>query len=66
MGSAYLQFEEAAKGSISKGKRADLVLLSDDPARIAPSGIEAIRVLTTIIGGKVAFERRNGRETFGF
>jgi predicted amidohydrolase YtcJ len=66
MGSAFLQFEDKEKGSLSVGKRADLVLLSADPARVAPREIETIQVLTTIIGGKVAFERTGQRETFGF
>jgi predicted amidohydrolase YtcJ len=66
MGSAHLQFEEADKGSISVGKRADLVLLSSDPARVAPDDIEKIQVAATIIGGKVAFERVAGKPSFSW
>jgi len=57
MGSAYLQFEEKVKGSITPGKRADIVILSADPNQTPPDEIETIKVMTTIIGGKVAFER---------
>ncbi|NDC59643.1 MAG: hypothetical protein EBZ50_12645 [Alphaproteobacteria bacterium] len=57
MGSAYLQFEEKVKGSITPGKRADVVILSADPNQTPPDEIETIKVMTTIIGGKVAFER---------
>ena len=57
MGSAYLQFEDKVKGSITPGKRADVVILSADPSQTPPDEIETIKVMTTIIGGKVAFER---------
>jgi predicted amidohydrolase YtcJ len=57
MGSAYLQFEENEKGSITPGKRADIVVLGADPGSVPPDNIETIQVMTTIIGGKVAFER---------
>ncbi|MFM9828239.1 MAG: amidohydrolase [Sphingomonas sp.] len=64
MGSAYLQFEEKERGSISVGKRADFVILSDDPSRVAPEKISAITVLTTIIGGKTMFELVNGKPRY--
>jgi predicted amidohydrolase YtcJ len=57
MGSAFLQFEENEKGSIMPGKRADIVILSADPNSVPPDQIEDIKVMATIIGGKVAFER---------
>jgi predicted amidohydrolase YtcJ len=57
MGSAFLQFEEDEKGSITPGKRADIVILSADPASVAAEDIETIDVVMTIIGGKIAFER---------
>jgi len=54
---AYASFEEGAKGSISPGKLADLVVLSDDPAQIAPEEIRNIRVMLTIVDGEVVWER---------
>jgi predicted amidohydrolase YtcJ len=57
MGSAFLQFEEDEKGSITPGKRADIVILSADPTSVEPEDIETIDVVTTIIGGRIAFER---------
>jgi predicted amidohydrolase YtcJ len=54
--SAYASFEENIKGSISQGKLADLVLLSNDPTRIATEQIKEIKVETTMIGGKVVWE----------
>jgi predicted amidohydrolase YtcJ len=53
---AYTSFEENIKGSISPGKLADLVILSDDPLRVPPGKIGDIKVQITIIGGKVVWE----------
>jgi predicted amidohydrolase YtcJ len=61
MGSATLQFEENEKGSLTPGKLGDLVILSADPYRTDPLKIETIKVDTTIIGGKVVFERSGAR-----
>jgi len=51
--SAYAGFEEAHKGSIEPGKLADLIVLSEDPFAIPPDGLREVRVVTTLIGGKV-------------
>jgi predicted amidohydrolase YtcJ len=51
--SAYAGFEEAHKGSIEPGKLADLIVLSEDPFAIPPEGLREVRVVTTLIGGKV-------------
>jgi len=54
--SAYASFEEGIKGSITPGKLADMVLLSDDPTTCPPEGIKDIRVGMTISGGEVVWE----------
>jgi len=54
---AYATFDEKEKGTIAKGKLADLVLLSDDPTAVSPEHIKDIKVEMTIIGGKVVWER---------
>ena len=54
---AFAQFEETTKGSISVGKRADLVILSANPVTVSPDKISAIRVERTIWGGKTVFQR---------
>ena len=59
-GSAYAEFQEAEKGTIARGKLADLVILSDDIFRIAPAAIKDVRVVTTIVGGKVVYTRPTG------
>jgi len=52
---AYAQFEESVKGSISVGKRADLVVLSENPAKAPPEKIRDIRVVRTIVSGKTVY-----------
>jgi len=53
LGSAYAAFEEGLKGSIERGKLADCVVLSADPAAVDPDTIRDIAVEQTIIGGVV-------------
>jgi predicted amidohydrolase YtcJ len=57
MGSAYAEFQEKEKGSITPGKLADVVLLSDDIFSIAPEKIKDVQVVTTVLGGRVIYER---------
>jgi predicted amidohydrolase YtcJ len=53
---AYASYEEDSKGSISPGKLADYVMLSDDP-HDAPDKILDIELVRTVVGGEVMFER---------
>jgi predicted amidohydrolase YtcJ len=50
---AYASFEENTKGTITAGKLADLVILEKDPRKVPPSLISRIRVLKTMVGGKI-------------
>ncbi len=54
---AYEYFEEKEKGSLEKGKIADLVILSDDPTTIDPARIKDIQVLETIKEGKSIYKK---------
>jgi predicted amidohydrolase YtcJ len=54
---AYAAFEEDLKGSLTPGKLADVVILSKDILTVPEEEIPSAQVLTTIIGGKVLFER---------
>jgi predicted amidohydrolase YtcJ len=56
MGSAYAEFQESEKGSITPGKLADMVLLNEDIFSIAPERIRDVRVLKTLVGGRVVFD----------
>jgi predicted amidohydrolase YtcJ len=57
-GSAYGEFQENVKGTLEPGKVADLVILSEDIFTIDPITIRGVRVLTTIVDGKIVFEAR--------
>jgi predicted amidohydrolase YtcJ len=57
MGSAYAEFQEKEKGSITPGKLADLVLLSDDIFQLDPKKIGDVQVDLTMVGGKVVWNR---------
>jgi predicted amidohydrolase YtcJ len=54
---AFASFEEDEKGTLVRGKLADLVLLDRDLTRIPPETIRDARVLATVIGGKIVYER---------
>ncbi len=56
MGSAYAEFQENEKGSITAGKLADMVLLSDDVLSIDPVKIRDVKVLKTWVGGKLTYD----------
>jgi predicted amidohydrolase YtcJ len=56
MGSAYAEFQENEKGSITAGKLADMVLLSDDIFAIAPEKIREVKVEKTILGGRLIWD----------
>ena len=57
-GSAYASFEEARKGTLARGKLADLVLIDRDLTVIPPETIRDAHVQMTVVGGRVVFERQ--------
>jgi len=56
MTNAYGFGEENVAGSLEPGKRADFVILSDDPRSILAADIRDITVLQTVIGGETVFK----------
>lgn len=50
-------FEEATKGSITPGKRADLVILDADPLQTDPARLGEIKVVETIARGRTVYRR---------
>lgn len=54
----YAGFEEDDAGTLETGKRADFVVLSDDPRTVDPAALRTIWVLATVIGGETVFRRR--------
>src|SRR5215471_8331054 len=58
VGSAFAEFQEREKGSITPGKLADMVILSDNIFDLKPAAIRNAKVKTTIVGGKVVYGER--------
>jgi predicted amidohydrolase YtcJ len=54
---AFEYFEEASKGTLEAGKRADFVILDRNPVKVAPMTIKDIRVVETIKDGKRVYVR---------
>ena len=54
---AYQHFEESDKGSIEKGKLADLVILSDDPTAVDPETLDQLEIVETIKEGQTIYVR---------
>ena len=55
---AYSYFEEDEKGSLKAGKKADLIILSDNPLTVDKMAIKDIRVLTSIKEGEVLYQAK--------
>jgi predicted amidohydrolase YtcJ len=55
---AYASFEEQIKGTLGKGKLADLVILSDDILGAPPERILKAKVLLTVMGGQDTYRAR--------
>lgn len=55
MGSAYAEFAEAEKGSLTPGKLADIVVLDRDLFRLPEERIREARVRWTIVDGKAVY-----------
>jgi hypothetical protein len=62
MGGAIAGREEADRGSLEAGKRADFCVLSNDPSRLEPDEIGALAVLETWVGGPRAWSTEAGFE----
>jgi predicted amidohydrolase YtcJ len=58
---AYASFTEGEAGSITPGKVADFVVLDQDIMTAAPERILETRVLMTVLGGRVVYERSGGQ-----
>ncbi len=58
---AYASFVENIVGSITVGKRADFVVLSEDITRVPPERIREVQVESTFVGGIEEFSRARNR-----
>jgi len=57
-GSAYAEFQDRVKGSLTPGKLADLVMLDRDIFKVDPSAVDQVKVDLTIVDGRVVYERK--------
>jgi predicted amidohydrolase YtcJ len=55
---AYLNHEEKEKGSLEVGKLGDLILIDRDLLTCPADDIRDTKVLFTVVGGKVVYERK--------
>jgi len=53
MGAAYTLKLDSEIGSIETGKRADFVVLGDDPLAVDPLALKDVPILGTVFGGCV-------------
>jgi len=56
-GAAYAEFAEHDKGMLAPGMLADFVVVDQDLFSIPPERIRDARVMTTVVGGRIVFER---------
>ncbi len=57
LNTAYAGYEEDIKGSLTVGKLADFVVLSDDLLTIDPRQLKDVAVTMTFVGGRVVYQR---------
>ena len=53
---AYAGFAETEVGSLQAGKRADFVVLAEDPLAVPEAALKALTVLATYVDGKPVYE----------
>lgn len=58
VGSAYAEFAEQVKGTLSPGKLADLVMLDRDLYQIHPAEIDQARVVLTVMDGQIVWQAK--------
>jgi predicted amidohydrolase YtcJ len=58
LANAFAAFEENVKGSLTAGKLADVTVLSKDITRVADDEIRTAKVVYSIVGGRIAYQRQ--------
>ena len=56
-GGAFAAFREAELGTLAPGMLADLVMIDHDLTRVPPETIRDARIMLTMVGGRVVFDR---------
>ena len=55
LGSAYAEFADAQKGSLTSGKLADVIVLDSDLFQLPPERIKDAKVSATIVSGRIVY-----------
>lgn len=61
---AWLSMDETEKGTLSMGRRADMVVLSDNPLDVNPERLRDIRVVATYSAGRLVQRMTYSRSRF--
>jgi len=61
MNAAYELHQETSTGSLERGKLADLIVLDRNPLTISADDIAKVKVLLTMVGGKVVWDAAHDR-----
>lgn len=61
-GGAYASYEENVKGSLEKGKYADMVVLSEDIFQADKHKIKDIKIEKTLVDGKIVWDLERGAD----
>ena len=54
---AYAGFEDERKGALTVGRLADFIVVDRDLLTISPNDIPSVRVIMTVVGGEIVFDR---------
>ena len=57
---SYAEFAEDRKGVLAPGRLADFIVIDRDVTAMPPEAIRDARVVVTVVGGRVVFERATG------
>lgn len=55
LNAAYAAFEDDVKGSLVRGKYADVTVLTGNPLEVDDDAIRGLRIAMTIVGGSIAY-----------
>ena len=58
---AYAAFEEQSLGALTVGRYADFTVLDRDPRSTPAERLRALKVLATVVGGRIVFRRTDSR-----
>lgn len=58
VGSAYAEFQDNVKGTLSVGMLADFIVVSDNIFTIDPVKISNVKVVTTVVDGKIVYQSK--------